>query len=171
MPHSQITWIDEADDPQRTFRRMVVGWQNILITMNATVLAFNAEYLKPPDEKNANPHHGMKEIAIKKLVIGALREIKPQLDDWYRSMDELGALTDKTKDEKKRVRAVARQVDKFVRIRNNAFHFGDPNEDTDWLIQLYKEIENADINLLNQVLRDFVSLGECLKADALAKSQ
>ena len=89
------------------------------------------------------------------------------------SLDEMDASIDKTESEKKRVFPVAGQVDKFVRSRNNAFHFGDPTEDMDWLIQLSNEIENADINLLNLVLREFafVSLGECLKTDALAKCQ
>ena len=167
MPNTELNWIEDASDPERMFRRMVIGWQMILRSLNATVLAFNDEYLK--SEKDKDNHQEMREIAVKKLVIGSLREIKPQLDDWYRELDDHDALSQESRDEKKRVRTVAKQVDKFVRIRNNAFHYGDPNEDTDYLLQLYKDIANADINLLNRVLKDLVSLGEQLKSDAMAR--
>lgn len=167
MSHSQIEWIEQAADPQKTFRRMVVGWQNVVVSLNATVLAFNSEYFKR-DAEDASPHQGMKEIAIKKLVLGSLRELKPRLDDWYRELDAMGAVSPESKSKKTQVRKVIVQVEKFDSIRNLAFHYGDPIEPTDSLIQLYKEIDRWDINLLNRVLRDLVALGECLKADALA---
>lgn len=164
MPHSQIEWIEQASEPQKTYRRMVVGWQSVLATLNATVLAFNSEYFK----RESGPHQGMKEIAIKKLVLGSLREIKPRLDDWYREMDQLGAVSSDTAAEKTRVRNVVARVEKFDDVRNLAFHYGDPIEPTDSLLLLYKEIETWDIEFLNRILRDLVSLGEKLKADALA---
>lgn len=169
MSNTGIDWIEEASDPERMYRRMVIGWQTILRSLNATVLAFNGQYLK--DESGKENHQEMREIAVKKLVIGSLREIKPQLDAWYNKLESHCALSDKTKNEKIRVRQVVKQVEKFHDIRNNAFHYGDPNADTDELLQLYKDISNTNINLLNQVLRALVSLGEHLKIDALAKCE
>ena len=164
----QIQWVDEATEPARSYRRMVVGWQNVLVSLNAPVLAFNAEYLKSVELKEANPHHGMKEIAIKKLAIGSLREIKPRIYEWYRELEKRGVLTTATIQEKEKVKHVVKQVEKFDDVRNLAFHYGDPVEPTDSLLQLYREIEGWDIGTLNRILRDLVSLGELLKADALA---
>jgi hypothetical protein len=169
MTHPQIRWINEASEPSKTYRKMVVGWQSVLASLNATVLAFNSEYLKSEAAKDANPHHGMKEIAIKKMVIGALREIKPRLYEWYRELETRGVLSAATVEEKKRVKHVAAQVEKFDEVRNLAFHYGDPVEPTDSLLQLYQDIESRDIDFLNRVLRNLISLGECLKTDALAQ--
>src|SRR5437763_1240134 len=105
MAHPQLQWIRDAAEPEQTFRRMVIGWQSVLAALNATVLAFNSEYLRSDAAKEANPHHGMKEIAIKKLVIGSLREIKPRLYEWYWELDKRGVLSSASIAEKQRVRA------------------------------------------------------------------
>jgi hypothetical protein len=130
-------------------------------------LTFNSYYLKSQEAKDADAHHGMKEIAIKKLIIGALREIKPRLYYWYRELETRGALSAATAEEKKRVKYVAAQVEQFDDVRNLAFHYGDPVEPTDSLLRLYQDVEQRDMEFLNRVLRDLVSLGERLKADAL----
>lgn len=169
MAHEQLEWIRDAAEPARTFRRMVVGWQAVLAALNATVLAFNSEYLKSEAAKEANPHHGMKEIAIKKLAIGSLREIKPRLYEWYRELETRGVLSAASIEEKKRVKSVVAQVEKFDDVRDLTFHYGDPVEPTESLLQLYEDADRLDIAFLNRVLRDLVSLGEQLKADALAR--
>ena len=91
MSNTGIDWIEEASDPERMFRRMVIGWQMILRSLNATVLAFNDQYLINGADKDN--HQEMREIAVKQPVIGSLREIKPQLDDWYRKLEDHNALT------------------------------------------------------------------------------
>jgi hypothetical protein len=164
-----IQWVQEADEPVKTYRGMVVGWQNIRYSLQSTVFLFNSLYFKANDRIKKSPHHTMRLITRKKLAIAALREIKPQLEKWYRELDKRGVLSKKSIDEKKRVRYVIKRADKFVKIRNLAFHFGDPNEDTNKLLSLYREIDQTDINLLNLILRELVSLGECLKHDAHAK--
>jgi len=147
---------------------MVIGWQNVLYSVNSTVLSFNREYLESQRTEGGNAHYGMKEIAIKKLVIASLREIEPQLERWYQQLSKRRVLSPDTLEEKKRTRHVVKQVKKFKGVRNLAFHYGDPNEETANLIKLYKQIDVTDINLLNRILRDLVSLGEKLKEDALA---
>ncbi|MDX2110112.1 MAG: hypothetical protein SFY80_07725 [Verrucomicrobiota bacterium] len=111
----------------------------------------------------------MTEIAIKKQVLAALYEIRAGLNEWHRKLDALGALSDETRAEKKRVRKVIARVDKFVRVRNATFHFGDSLEDSDKLIKLYEQIYATDIQLLNRIIDDLRSLGEKLKNDALSK--
>ncbi|MDX2110113.1 MAG: hypothetical protein SFY80_07730 [Verrucomicrobiota bacterium] len=51
MKHPQIEWIRGATEPQRTYRRMVVGWQNVNSALNAYLSAFNDAFLKEEKKK------------------------------------------------------------------------------------------------------------------------
>jgi hypothetical protein len=163
---SPIDWIKEADEPIRTYRKMVIGWQNSVTALNSTVVSFNAEYLKQEQEKHKGTNQLMREIAIKKLVIASLFELKPQLDKWYNTLDEVGLLSDQTKQTKKDVRHVIGQIAKYDGIRNAAFHYGDVNEKSDELIQLYEDIQKLDLSFLNRILTDLIKLGYQLRDDA-----
>ena len=100
--HPQIDWVREASEPQQTFRRMVVGWQNANLALGAYVMAFNATYLD--QMKRESPDYGMNEIAKKKQIIAALYEVRDRLNEWYHALDKLGALSPEGKIEKIRVR-------------------------------------------------------------------
>ncbi|MBI3850981.1 MAG: hypothetical protein HY298_11995 [Verrucomicrobia bacterium] len=170
MKNTPLDWIKDASEPARTFRKMVIGWQNSVIALNATVRAFNSEFLKVEEEKDRDTHQLMREIAVKKLVISSLFELKPQLDAWYRRLEADGLLSDATKDKKKEVRHLLGQVQKFEGIRNAAFHFGDVNEETEELLRIYDEIHAIDLALLNRILEEMIRLGYMLREHASTKS-
>ena len=170
MKNTPLDWIKEASEPARSYRKMVIGWQNSAIVLNSTVLLFNSEFLKKEEEREHDTHQLMREIAVKKLVISALFELKPQLDAWYRRLSDDGLLTEKTIEKKKEVRHLLDQVKKFEGIRNSAFHFGDVNEETEALLSIYDEIYGIDLALLNQILKEMMSLGYMLRDHASVKT-
>lgn len=165
--HPQIDWVREASEPQQTFRRMVVGWQNANLALGAYVMAFNATYLDKV--KRESPDYRMNEIAKKKQIIAALYEVRDRLNEWYHALDKLGALSPEGKIEKIRVRKLLALMSSFVRVRNATFHFGDPLENTTDLLKLYEQVDATDLNLLNELLDAMRSLGERFKNDALAR--
>jgi hypothetical protein len=170
MNPNPLDWLREADQHTRDYRKMVVGWQNSVIALNSAVRAFTNEYLKTQEEKDRDTHHVMREIAIKKLVISALFELKPQIDKWYRRLEVDGLLSDRTREKKLEVKRVIAQVAKFEDIRNAAFHFGDVNEDTSQLLQLYEDIQKIDLAFLNHLLEDLMTVGFMLRDDAAKKA-
>ncbi len=93
---------------------MVVGWQNSAFVLNVIVKTFNVEYLKEDVEKDRDTHQLMREIAIKKLKISSLFELKPQLDKWYKRLDEAGLLNEDTVKKKRQVGNILKQVYKSV---------------------------------------------------------
>ncbi|OHE89649.1 MAG: hypothetical protein A3G75_10310 [Verrucomicrobia bacterium RIFCSPLOWO2_12_FULL_64_8] len=112
-----LNWINEAPPSKRNYRKMVIAWQNSRTALNATVLAFNAEYLKPESQKTRDPHHILREIAVKKLTIASLFELRPQLDRWYKALDKEGLVSFEAKTKKKDISQLFRQIPKFEGIR------------------------------------------------------
>jgi len=158
----KIEWIEEAKEPEKTFRRMIVAWQNSRYLLQRTVMAFTEEYVKD------NEPNDMEKIALKRMVIACLHEIKPQIYRWYNTLDSMGALSDESKKMRadKVFRKILLQTEKFKKLRNLAFHYGDPTEDTDSLVDLYKQIDSMTLAHLNLILRNTVDLGESLWRDA-----
>lgn len=165
--HSQIDWVRSAEEPKRTYRRMVVGWQNANLAIGAYVMAFNATFLN--QEKRKSPHYGMEEIAKKKQIIAAPYEVRDRLNEWYHALDKLGALSPESKSERIRVRKIWGRMSAYVGVRNATFHFGDPLEESDKLMQLYEQIDATDVDFLNELLEAMRSLGEKFKNDALQR--
>ena len=145
---------------------MVVGWQNSAFVLNVIVKTFNVEYLKEDVEKDRDTHQPMREIAIKKLKISSLFELKPQLDKWYKRLDEAGLLNEDTVKKKRQVGNILKQVYKYKKIRNCALHFGDMNDKTNDLIDIYEHIQTIDLALLNRILTEMIKLGYLLRNDA-----
>jgi len=125
-------------------------------------MAFTEEYVKD------NEPNDMEKIALKRMVIACLHEIKPQIYRWYNTLDSMGALSDESKKMRadKVFRKILLQTEKFKKLRNLAFHYGDPTEDTDSLVDLYKQIDSMTLAHLNLILRNTVDLGESLWRDA-----
>lgn len=160
MP-AAIEWIEDASEPQKTLRKMVVAWETVRYLLSKTVLSFNEEYFekeKPND---------MEKIAMKRMVIAALFEIKPKIDGWYKDLDDRGLLSKRSaelKIEKRKIIDQARKFE-FENIRNLTFHYGDPTEDTESLLDLYKKIDAISIGHLNLILRSLSDIGESLWKD------
>jgi hypothetical protein len=171
MKNKPLDWVKEAPEPARTYRKMVIGWQNSVFALNAIVSAFNAEYLNVREQKEHHTHQFMHEIAIKKLAISSMFELKPQLDTWYDRLELDGALDDKTKKKKLEVRHLLKQVRKYKGIRNATFHFGDVNEKTKDLLRIYDDIQSIDLSLLNRILVEMITLGNMLKDNASRRTQ
>jgi hypothetical protein len=158
----QLRWIDDATGNQKKYRSMIVGWQNSLSAINTLVSAFNDLYLAKGAKQNA--HHIMKEIAVKKLIVAWLFEIKDTLYDWFAVLRKDGIVTPDLESRKRALKQVLKPVDQFKDIRNSvAFHVGDlrlpPNE----LIDMYLRIEALDLNSLNKILRSAENFGQALK--------
>lgn len=166
---SQIAWITGATGETRTYRTMVVGWQNSVAALNAQIAAYNRESLKSEKRKTVNPHHGMGEIAIKKQIIASLRELKCRLDDWATKLRGLRFDTTRIEGKKRELRSVLRQTEKLKDVRNTAFHYGDFLESPESLIKIYTEVESWDDEKLNAILDALHQLGDVMKLEVLSK--
>jgi len=163
MPNLQLNWVKEGTGLEKDFRSMVVGWQTVVDTLNATVLRFNSKYFEKADD----PHHPMKLIAVKAVVVASLREIKLMLEKWQNRLHQRSALSQGTKDLKKSLNPILLKIDGLKEVRNLAFHFGDPLQDPDELLGLYENIDEYKIDELNTMLRALVDLGFQMRQDAL----
>jgi hypothetical protein len=163
MPNTQIEWLSAGSEAEKDFRCMVVGWQTVVQTLNATVLRFNSEFF----EMSADPHQEMKLIAAKAMVVASLREIKLMLEKWQNRLYHRSALSEATKTLKKSLNPTLLTIDELKEVRNLAFHFGDPIQEPDVLLGLYEEIDAYDIEELNKMLRALIDLGFRMRQDAL----
>ena len=170
MKKTPLDWIDEAAEPVRTYRKMVVGWQNSLIVLSALLRAFNDEFLKPEEQKKKDSHQQMREVAMKKLVISSVFELRPQLDHWFRRLDSEGMVSEETKLKKQGVRNLLKEVHRFHSIRNATLHFGDVNEAPDDLLRIYRDIASVDQARLKCILEALLDLGIRLCDHAKAKT-
>jgi hypothetical protein len=109
----------------------------------------------------------MKVIAAKQSVIASLRELRLRLDDWHNRLRLIGALSQATVDLRKHVRHTLDLIHQFKDVRNCAFHFGDPVEDPDSLVELYEYVEAFDLDKLNEMLRALMDFGFRMHQDAL----
>lgn len=166
MGHEQIEWIKEAKEPQKTYRAMIVGWQNATYVINAVVKRFNEEFFNEENKTN-DPHYGMKEIAIKKLIVASLHELKPCLDQWCATLNCDGKLSEDLKKAKAHIRGELKKVEKFKDIRNTTFHYGDPVEDPDTLVQIYEDIDQLSLAELNGILKATINFGNKLKGEII----
>lgn len=147
---------------------MVVGWQNSVATINQMVTAFNIEYHKQEEEKKA--HHGMKMIAIKKMIASSLVELKCRVDDWVARLNKDGEDTTKINEKRKEFRPLLNRAEELRNIRNISFHYLDLTLQADDLAQVYEEIEKWDIQEMNEILKAICSVGEAAKEIAQSKA-
>jgi hypothetical protein len=130
VANNQLQWIKAATSDVKVFRAMAVGAQAVLQTLNATIMRFNQHFFAQTDD----PLHEMKVIAAKQIVIASLWELRLRLDDWNSKLRDMGALSQKTIDLRRRHRQLLDRIHQFREVRNCAFHFGDPLETPDNLV-------------------------------------
>ncbi|MBY0231279.1 MAG: hypothetical protein K2W96_18510 [Gemmataceae bacterium] len=164
-PGIQLSWLKEAPSAGKPFIGMVVGWQTVVETINATVARFNDRYFKQEEGQE------MKVIAAKQAVIAALKELAVALGNWRGKLAKAGHLSEESKRLWKSIEPVVRRVDQFKDVRNCAFHFGDFLSDPDDLAAMYEEIRDADLGMLNESLKALEGYGFRLRDDALAASE
>ncbi len=162
MANNQLERLKAASGDVKVFRAMVVGAQTVLATLNETVLRFNLHYFALTD----NQHREMKVIAAKQAVVASLRELRLMLDDWNKKLLDMGALSQKTIDLRRQHRQLLDRIHKFKEVRNCAFHFGDPVEAPDKLVELYEYVDGLDLDDLNEMLRALNGLVLQMREDA-----
>jgi hypothetical protein len=165
MSNKQVEWLRAADSKEKPFVRMVVGWQRVVVGLNATVELFNAEFFRRSD-------HPMKLISAKLTVVAALQEIRDLLNKWQGELRKHNVAnhdTDRLRGER---RAILDRIDGFREVRNLVYHFADPIaseiSNPDELVNLYEAIDAHDLNELNEMLRSLIEIGERMKADAMS---
>jgi hypothetical protein len=89
----QIRWLKEATTTEKSLVSMVVGWQTVAETINATVARFNAKFFEMSD----SPHHEMKVIGAKQAVMASLKELKVSLGNWREKLGSQGILSAESK--------------------------------------------------------------------------
>ena len=147
---------------------MVVGWQNSEAAINHLVSTFNAEYLKPHEDKSH--HQGMTEIAIKKLIVSSMVELKCKVDEWVGKLNRDGEDTQTINQEIKTNRDLLDKVEQLRDIRNIGFHYGDVMLSADEMIKVYKDIEQCNLHELNDILDAIYKIGNSAKDIALRKT-
>ena len=165
---TQIEWIKSSPHERKKYRGMVVGWQNSILAINHLVSAFNEQYHKEDGEKP--PHHGMKEIALKKLIASSIVELKCKVDEWVARLNKDGEDTTKVNVERKKYRDLLDRAEHLRGIRNISFHYGDVMLEADDLAQLYEDINKWDLQELNDILKAIYSVGNVAKEIALSKA-
>jgi hypothetical protein len=159
----ELRWLKEAATDAKLYVGMVVGWQTVIETINATVTRFNAKLLERMDDRQ----HALKVIAAKQSIIAALRELRRSLEKWHAKLAQLGALSDESKALWKKLHSTLERIDQFKDLRNCAFQFGDFLEDPNDLAVLYEGIKAHDITELNKMLHALHDFGLRLRADAM----
>lgn len=154
MANNQLQWVKEATGDVKVLRTMVVGSQTVLETLNSTVLRFNNHYFT----RTNDPHHEMKVIAAKQIMIASLRELRLMLDLWNGKLRDMGALSQTIIDLRRQHRQTLDRIHQFKDVRNCAFHFGDPLETPDKLVELYEYVQGFDLDDLNAMLRALYDL-------------
>lgn len=167
MANNQLEWLKAATGDVQVFRAMAVGAQAVLQTLNATVMRFNQHFFVQTDD----PHHEMRVIAAKQIVIASLRELRLRLDDWNKKLREMNALSEKTIELRRQHRQLLDRIHQFKDVRNCAFHFGDPLEPPDDLVALYEYVQGFDLDDLNTMLRALYDLVLQMRQDALAAAE
>lgn len=167
MPNSQLQWIKEATGDVKVLRAMVVGWQTVLQTLESTVMRFNSQYFGKTDD----PNREMKVIAAKQTVIATLRELRLRLDKWRDRLKTKGFLSQETMDLFKQIRPTLDRIHEFRDVRNCAFHFGDPLEPPDDLVDMYEYVQGFDLDDLNEMLRALTQYGMQMREDAALNAE
>jgi hypothetical protein len=163
----QLQWLNEATPAEKPFVAMIVGWQTVAETINATVARFNARYFAD----QTGPHEEMKLIAAKQAVVASLKELLVSLGNWRDKLARDGHLSDESKQLWKQVEPTTRFINQFKSVRNCAFHFGDHLAEAAELAEMYEAVRDADIESLNSTLRALEEYGFQLRGDALAALQ
>jgi hypothetical protein len=162
--NTQLGWLKNAPADQKRFVGMVVGWQTVAETINATVAHFNAKFFQP----GTGPHEEMKLIAAKQAVMASLKELLVGLGNWRDALARTGNLSEESKRLWKQLEPTLQQINQFKAIRNCAFHFGDYLEPPDQLAEMYESVRDQDIDALNAMLRALYDFGFQLRQDALS---
>ena len=165
---AQLSWLIDAPPDKKPYRAMVVGWQNSSTAINHLVSTFNDEYLKSPEDKNS--HHGMKEIAIKKLIVSSIVEMKCKVDEWAGKLNKDGEDTQAINQERKANRALLDKAEQLRDIRNIGFHYGDVMLSADEMIQIYQATDQWNLQELNDILGAIYKVGNLAKDIALKKT-
>ena len=166
--NKQVEWVVDGDGDTRRYRSMVIGWQNVIYTINVLVEKFNSELL---DQEEDTPNEPMREVAIKKLIIGALFELEICIGIWTNELRKCGLFTGDLVDKKREIRKTFKEVKKFKDIRNKiGFHFDDPYLDPTSLLSLYEKVDGFSLDYLNHMLRSIIKLGEAFKEVILPKT-
>ncbi len=165
---AQIDWIRKSPTDKKEYRRMVVGWQNSEAVLHTLIKSFNREYLKSKSEQKE--HHGMKEIALKKLIISSMVELKVKVDSWVAKLNQDGEDTTVLNKARKANRPLLEKAEQLRDIRNIAFHFGDVMLGGNELVQLYEEIANWSLEELNNILVAICKIGNHAKDICVKKA-
>ena len=164
MNNVQVDWLKTARPDEKPFVRMVVGWQRVVVGLNATAEAFNTESFRKSD----NP---MKLISAKLIIVAALQEVRDLLNKWQGELRKNNATNSATDAFRGSVRSTLGRIDQFRDVRNLVYHWADPLTsqvpNPDDLAKLYEDIDAFDLEDLNTMLRTLIEVGEHMRQDAM----
>jgi hypothetical protein len=112
----------------------------------------------------------MKEIAIKKLIVSSMVELKCKVDEWVGKLNKNGEDTQAINQEKKASKALLGKAEQLRDIRDIGFHYGDVMLPADEMIQLYQAIDQWNLQELNDILGAIYKIGNLAKDIALKKT-
>ena len=164
MNDVQVDWLKTARPDEKPFVRMVVGWQRVVVGLNAMVEAFNTEHFR----KSENP---MKLISAKLMIVAALQEVRDLLNKWQGELRKKSATNSATDALRGSVRSTLDRIDQFRVVRNLVYHSADPLTsqvpNADDPAKLYEDIDAFDLEDLNTMLRTLIKVGEHMRKGAL----
>ncbi len=160
----QLQWLKDAEAADQQFVSMIVGWQTVAETLNATVNRFNAKFLQQSDDK----HHEMKVIAAKQAVMASLKELRLALEKWFAKLRRERALSAESETMWTTLQPTLQEINAFRDIRNCAFHFSDFIDPPADMIAIYEDVQSHDIDELSTMLGALYDLGFQFRADAMA---
>lgn len=154
----QVDWIKTASEAQRPFRAGVVGWQNSVYVV--CQLIENHKAVTQENPSKIDPHHPMKCLVSRRLVIASLQELATKVHVWCATLhkskidcstlDAVCAVHNATLERAKR---------QWEPIRQLAFHFNDLSLPSDDLIKVYGAVDLVSDNEIDNVWNAIWSIG------------
>lgn len=148
----QMEWVQGLSGQKQIAAGAVVAWQCVATTLNELVKHFNV-IVSGSDE----PHlKHVREVQLKKVIIGMLYEMDACLDRFARILMAKGPLDQEVKDKKKEFKTACRKVglDVLREIRNGvAFHFADYLTDPEAIVETYNKIDKISLEAINEILK------------------
>lgn len=168
MSKSILDWIVQIDEPKRQYRAQTIGWQNTYFILTSLIDSYNNLTMRAPTK--SNDHHEMDVLALRRLILASLVEVKNRLEDRIGVLNREGKDCTAVNQKKKEYRALLDQVEKWRDIRNLTFHFLDIGEPYQDMIAVYKSIEPITNDEVNRVWGAIYAVGEEMQKVAFANN-
>ena len=149
---NQMNWVQSLAGDQKVKASSVVAWQSTATTLNELVKHFNSITFGS-DQQDLKR---VREVQLKKIIIGMLYEMDECLDYWAGKLNSEGLLDQEIKDMKKEFKTACKKVglDVLKDIRDRvAFHFTKYLDYLDAVVETYMKVDQISLESINEILR------------------